>query len=156
MTDSDWTGRIAGERMAVDQQFTDRVEASSFSNQQWGLVMTAIEFEIDGPDDPESARIVADTSKLGSIMPELEKVGNQAPMGAPGDSGRGGGKSGSGGGLLSGVKSMLGMDGGDGADAQTDEAEQLAQAYADELQSELEDKGRWESVCEQAASKHHD
>lgn len=148
MTDSDWTGRIAGERMSVDQQFTDRVEASSFSNQQWGLVMTAIEFEIEGASDPESASIVADTSKLESIMPELDKVGNQAPMGAPGDSG---GRSGSSGGLLSGVKSMLGMDGGDGDDEQTAEAERLAQAYADELQSELETKGRWESVCETAA-----
>lgn len=146
MTDNDWTGRIAGERMSVDQQFTDRVEASSFSNQQWGLVMTAIEFEIEGASDPESARIVADTSKLGSIMPELDRVGNQAPMGGPGDS-----RGGSGGGLLSGVKSMLGIDGGDGDDEQTAEAERLAQAYADELQSELETKDRWDSVCEAAA-----
>jgi len=145
MTDNDWTDRIAGARMTVDQQFTDRVEASSFSNQQWGLVMTAVEFDIDGPEDPETARIVADTSKLGSIMPELDKVANQSPMGGPGDTG------GSGGGLLSGVKSILGMDGGEGDDERAAEAEQLAQAYAEALQSELESKGRWKSVCEQAA-----
>jgi hypothetical protein len=154
MSDNDWTGRIAGARMTVDQQFTDRVEASSFSNQQWGLVMTAIEFEIDGPGDPESARIVADTSRLGSIMPELDKVGNQAPMGGPGAGSKSGG--GASGGLLSGVKSMLGMGGGDGDDEQRAEAEQLAQAYADELQSELESKGRWESLCEQAAAERHE
>jgi hypothetical protein len=147
MTDNDWTSRIAGERMTVDQQFTDRVEASSFSSQQWGLVMTAIEFEISDPSDPESARIVADTSKLGSVMPELDKVANQSPMGGPADGGGGG----SGDGLLSGVKSILGLGGGDSEDERTAEAEQLAQEYAEKLQSELESKGRWTTVCEQAA-----
>ena len=147
MTDNDWTSRIAGERMAVDKQFNDRVDASSFSNQQWGLVMTAVEFEIDGPDDPESARLVADTSKLGSIMPELDRVGNQNPMAA------GGGDSDppeSSGGLFVGVKSLLGLAGDNGEDERAAEAEQLAQAYAEELQSKLVSNGRWETVCEQA------
>src|SRR6056297_770248 len=130
MTD-DWTGRIAGERMAADKQFADRVEASSFSNQQWGLVMTAVEFDIEGPDDPETATIVADTSKLPSIMPELDKVGQGGPM-----AGGAGGGGGGGGGLLDGVKSALGLSGDDGEDDRTDEARQLAQAYADELQAE--------------------
>jgi len=148
MTD-DWTGRIAGERMAVDKQFADRVEASSFSNQQWGLVMTAVEFDIEGPDDPETATIVADTSKLPSIMPELDKVGQGNPMGGPsGSDSRGGSE---GGGLLDGVKAALGLSGGDGGDERAEEAEQLAQAYADELQEELESNGRWERVCEQAS-----
>lgn len=148
MTD-DWTGRIAGERMTVDKQFADRVEASSFSNQQWGLVMTAVEFDIEGPDDPESATLVADTSKLPSIMPELDKVGQGGPMGGPpgGESRRS-----EGGGLLDGVKAALGIaGGGSGDDDRTEEAEQLAQAYADELQAELEANGRWVSVCEQAS-----
>jgi len=52
----DWTDRIAGERMAVDKQFADRVEGSSFSNQQWGLVMTAVEFEIEEPASPPRPR----------------------------------------------------------------------------------------------------
>jgi len=148
MTDSDWTSRIAGERMAVDKQFSDRVEASSFSNQQWGLVMTAVEFEITDPGDPETARLVADTSKLGSIMPELDRVGNQNPMAAGGDSGP---SESSAGGLLDGVKSLLGLTGGDSDDERTDEAEELAQAYAEELQSQLESNGRWKAVCEQAS-----
>ena len=144
----DWTGRIAGERMTVDRQFTDRVEASSFSNQQWGLVMTAVEFEIEGADDPESATLVADTSRLPSIMPELDKVGQGGPTGgAPGRNDSGGGS----GGLLDGVKAALGLAGGRGDDERTGEAEQLAQAYADELQQELESNGRWESICERAA-----
>jgi len=147
MSDNDWTGRIAGERMAVDKQFSDRVKASSFSNQQWGLVMTAVKFEITNPEDPESASIVADTSKLGSVMPEIDRVGNQAPM--AGGSERPTAES-SGGGFLDGVKALLGMTGGDGDDERTAEAEELAQAYAAELQSQLESNGRWETVCEQA------
>ena len=146
MTDTDWTDRIAGARMTVDKQFTDRVDASSFTNQQWGLVMTAVEFDIEGPDDPETATIVADTSKLPSIMPELDKVGQGGPM-----AGGAGGGGGGGGGLLDGVKSALGLSGDDGEDDRTDEARQLAQAYADELQAELESTGRWAGVCEQAS-----
>ena len=139
----DWTGRIAGERMTVDKQFADRVEASGFSNQQWGLVMTAVEFDIEGPDDPETATLVADTSKLPSIMPELDKVSKGGPMG-----GGPGGESG-GGGFLDGVKAALGLS-GDSDDDRTEEARQLAQAYAEELQAELEANGRWATVCEQA------
>jgi len=148
MTDSDWTGRIAGERMTVDKRFADQVEASSFSNQQWGLVMTAVEFDIEGAGDPETATLVADTSKLPSIMPELDKVGQGAPMGGPPGGDSGGSE---GGGFLSGIKAALGLAGDDDGDERTDEAEQLAQAYAEELQSELESNGRWESVCEQSS-----
>ena len=146
----DWTGRIAGARMTVDKQFADHVEASSFSPQQWGLVMTAVEFEIEGPEDPETARIVADTSKLPSIMPELDKVGQGGPMGGrPGGDESRGGSGGSG--FLDGVKAALGLAGGDDSDDRTEEAQQLAQAYAEELQAELESKGRWDQICEQAS-----
>jgi len=144
----DWTDRIAGERMRVDKQFSDRVRASSFSNQQWGLVMTAVEFDIDGPEDPASASIVADTSKLGSIMPELDKVDRQGPMGADPDSSSGPDASG---GLLDGLKSAFGLGGGGGDDGRSEEAAELAQEYADRLQAELESNGRWESVCAVAA-----
>jgi hypothetical protein len=146
MTD-DWTGRMAGERMTVDKQFSDRVEASSFSNQQWGLVMTAVEFDIEEPGDPERARLVADTSKLPSIMPELDKVGQGGPMRGSGS--RDGTESS---GLLDGVKAALGLaSGSDDDDDRTEEARALAQAYAEELQDELESKGRWKSICEQAS-----
>ena len=146
MSDTKWTNRIAGERMSVDRQFSEYVEASSFSNQQWGLVMTAVEFEIENPEDPDEARIVANTSKLPSIMPEMDRIENQGPMG-----GGGGGSGGGGGGLFSGVKSALGLGGGGGGDDRMDEAAELAQQYAEELQEELESKGRWASICETAS-----
>jgi hypothetical protein len=144
---SEWTDAIVGERMTVDNQFTDRVAASRFSSQEWGLIMTATELEIEDADDPDDARIVADTSSLPAIMPELENVRSQvaAMGGAPGQ-GDGGG---SGGGLVDSIKGALGLGGSDDdgvSDEELEAAERLVQEYADELQAHLEDSGRWEQV----------
>ena len=144
---SEWTDAIVGERMTVDNQFTDRVSASRFSSQEWGLIMTAAEFEIEDAADPDDARIVADTSSLPAIMPELENVRSQvaAMGGAPGQ-GDGGG---SGGGLVDSIKGALGLGGSDDdgvSDEELEAAERLVQEYADELQAHLEDNGRWEQV----------
>jgi hypothetical protein len=147
MSEGNWTDRIAAERMQVDQQFNDQVEVSSFSSQQWGLVMTAVEFEIENASDPDSARIVADTSKLPSIMPELDRIEQQSAMGGAPE--KGGGSGGGGGGIFSGVKDALGLGGG-GDDERMDEAAELAQKYAEQLQEQLESNGRWKAVCEQA------
>jgi hypothetical protein len=146
MSDSSWTDRIAAERMSVDQQFNEHVEASSFSSQQWNLVMTAVEFEIENPQNPDEARVVANTSKLTSVMPEMDRIEQQSPMGAGGGSGGS-----SGGGIFSGVKAALGLGGGGSKSARKEEAAQLAQQYAEKLQEELESKGRWKTICEIAA-----
>ena len=131
---SEWTDAIVGERMTVDNEFNDRVMASRFSSQEWGLIMTATEFEIEESDDPEAARIVADTSSLPAIMPELENVRSQ--VAAMGGGGSGGGRSGgSGGGIVDSIKGALGIGGGnDGvSDEELEAAERLVQEYADEL-----------------------
>ncbi|WP_136715309.1 DUF5799 family protein [Halorientalis salina] len=154
MTDQ-WTDLIVGDRMTVDQQFTDRVANSQFSRQQWGLVMTAVEFDIERPDDEESAELVADTSNLPSIIPELDAVDQQGPMG--GGAGRGD-KSGDSSGLLGGITDALGLGGGgDGDTDQVDQdqleaADRLAQEYATQLQNQLEDTGKWEEVRTVAAA----
>jgi len=125
------------------------VAASRFSSQEWGLIMTATEFEIENADDSENARIVADTSSLPAIMPELENVRSQvaAMGGAPGGAG---GSGGSGGGLVDSIKGALGLGGSGGNDGPSDEeldaAERLVQEYADELQAHLEEVGKWEQV----------
>jgi len=143
---SEWTDAIVGERMAVDNQFTDRVTASRFSSPEWGLIMTATEFEIADADDPDAAQIVADTTNLSAVMPELENVRSQvaAMGGATNDDGGS-----SGGGLLGSVLGALGL-GGSSDDSPSDEeleaAEQLVQAYADELQAHLVEVGRWEQI----------
>ncbi|WP_432508632.1 DUF5799 family protein [Halorubrum ezzemoulense] len=144
---SEWTDAIVGERMTVDNQFNERVAASRFSSQEWGLIMTATDLEIENADDPDAARVVADTSNLPAIMPELENLRSQmAGMGgAPGsDSG------GSGGGVVDSIKGALGLGGGGGSGGPSDEeleaAERLVQEYADELQAHLEEVGKWEQV----------
>ena len=142
MSDSDWTDAIVGERMAVDQQFASEVHDSPFSNQEWGLIMTAAEFEIVDADDPDSARIVPDTSKVAGIMPEVEKMDQGMGMGAPG---RGSGGD-DGDGVLSSVKDALGVGGDDGGSDRVDEAEALLERYADMLQERLVETGRWEQV----------
>ena len=140
----DWTDRIVGARMAVDNEFEDRLQRSEFSRQEWGLVMTAVEFEIEDANDPERARIVADTDNLPAIMPELDRISDMSPMGASGS----GGSSSSSGGMLDSVKNALGLGGGgNGIDEKKQEkAEQLATEYAEKLQQHLENKGKWDEI----------
>ncbi|WP_049927496.1 DUF5799 family protein [Halopiger goleimassiliensis] len=151
MSDSPWTDRIVGDRMTVDQEFASRITNSRFSNQQWSLIMTATEFEIEHPEDPDRARIVANTDNLEQIIPELENV--DAGMGAMGPGG-GRQQGGSSGGVLDSLKGALGL-GGDGGGSSEEEqrraAERLTQEYADELQAHLESQGKWESVRTAAA-----
>lgn len=142
---SDWTDAIVGERMAVDQEFNEQVAASQFSSQEWGLIMTATEFDIENADDPEEARIVADTSNIPQIMPELGDMREQmAAMG-----GGGAGNSGGSDGVIDSLKDALGLGGGGGDGVDQEElqaAEQLVQEYAERLQQHLESKGKWEQV----------
>lgn len=140
---ADWTDSIVGDRMTVDRQFNDQIVASEFSNQEWGLIMTATELEIADADDPERARIVANTEKLPQIMPELENVRKQmSQMGGTAE------KKGSGGGVVDTIRDALGLGGGGGGNKQerVEAAERLTQEYADQLQQHLESKGKWEQV----------
>ncbi|USZ68291.1 DUF5799 family protein [Halorussus salilacus] len=148
MSDRGWQDTIVGDRMAVDQEFAQRVAESEFSSQEWGLIMTAVELEIENPDDAERARVVADTSKVEQVMPELENIRSQ--MGAMGGAG---GQRAGGNGIFDSVKGMLGLGGGGGgADpSQLQAANRLAQEYADELQERLESQGKWSRVRETAA-----
>jgi hypothetical protein len=151
MTERAWQDLIVGDRMAVDQEFAQRVSDSQFSRQEWGLIMTAVEFEIENPGDAEQARVVADTSKVEQVMPELENVRNQ--MNAMGGAGGGGGQSG-GGGIFGSVKDALGLGGGGGGSGvdqnRLDAATRLAEEYAGELQQRLESQGKWAQVREAA------
>lgn len=153
MSDDSWTDQIVGERMTVDQEFSPRITDSRFSNQEWSLIMTATEFEIEQPESPESARLVANTDSVESVLPELENVRSQ--VGAMGGAEPDRGGSNSDGGFLGAIKETFGLGGGDSdGDEYADEreaAERLTQKYADALQAELEANGRWESVCEAAA-----
>jgi len=142
----DWTDLIVGERMAVDQEFEENVAASHFSRQQWSLVMTAVEFEIENPAEPDSARLVTKTEKLPSVMGELERVDHKPGPGTGGASAGGAGGGAGGSGVLDSLKAALGL--GEGTDReQLAAAEELAQMYADDLQAKIEARGKWEQVC---------
>ncbi|ELZ77856.1 hypothetical protein DEQ92_01195 [Haloferax sp. Atlit-6N] len=140
-----WTDSIVGDRMTVDREFNDQVMNSRFNSQEWGLIMTATEFEIENADDPEEARIVADTEKVPQIIPELDNIRSQ--MGAMGGGG-GGDSSSGGGGIVDSIKGALGMGGGGkkGEQEKLEDAERLTQEYADALQDHLEKKGKWNQV----------
>ena len=136
-----WTDMIVGDRMAVDNEFNSQIESSEFSRQEWGLIMTAVEFEIEEPGT-DRARLVADTGNLSAVMPEMDRIANQQRgMG-------GGGGGGSGGGILGSLKDALGLGGGSGKSDpdRVRAAEDLANAYAKELQRHLEERGKWEAV----------
>jgi len=151
MSDNSWRDALAAERMRVDREFEEQVQSSSFSRQQWGLVMTAVEFDIDGPGNPETAQLVADTSKLPSVMPQIEQM-EQSSGGMGGPAG-GAGSGGSASGLLGKLASVLpGGDSSDGGKRQ-DEAASLAQEYAETLQQRLEKRDRWQAICEQASEQ---
>jgi len=137
---SDWQDRIVGARMTVDTEFEDRVEASSFTRQEWGLVMTATEFDIEDGEEPQ---LYADTERLADIMPEVEKVAERTPMNPDATQETSGG-------IIGTMKSALGLGGGDSepTEERVREAEQLTQGYATELQRHLEQRGTWEDIVE--------
>ena len=140
---STWTDAIVSDRMTVDREFAERISESEFNSQEWGLIMSATELEIEHADDADRARIVADTENLPAIMPELDDLrSGMAAMGA----GSGGAGNGSSGGIVDSIKGALGMGGGDADDDRLRAAERLTQEYADALQAHLESKGKWERV----------
>jgi hypothetical protein len=143
----DWRDQLAGARMQVDQQFQDRLEQSQFTNQEWGLVMTAVEFDVEHPDDAERATLVADTSQLDQVIPELDRI-QQEMGGATQPSGS------SSGGIIGRFKEYLGdlsSDASGESDRERMEAAAtLAEEYATDLQAYLEDRGRWEHIREAA------
>ena len=136
-----WTDRIVGTRMAVDRAFEDRLRQSEFGRQEWGLIMTAVEFDVEHADDPERARLVGDTENLPAIVPELERIGNEPMMG-------GGGERDDSGGVLASIKSALGMGGDEDRfdESKVEAAEALVAEYTDMLQKRLESNGRWEEI----------
>ena len=153
MSEHAWEDLIAGDRMRVDREFAPNVAQSGFSRSEWGMIMTAVRFEIEG--EGEDARLVANTEKIDAILPELDKIVKQMGGSPPGRGGSGLAEllgAGDGPGLLGQVKASLGM--GNGVDPKRRrEAIELAEAYAQKLQMHLEEHGRWEHIRELAADQ---
>lgn len=135
-----WTDRIVSAQIAVNDRFADRLQHSQLSRQEWGLVRSAVDFEIKHPNDPDRARIIAKTQNLSTIMPKLIQI---AEMTSTAASHRTGSSS-----IFDAVKTALGLN--DSVDAlrteKRDQAEQLAAAYAADLQRYLEHNGKWDAI----------
>jgi hypothetical protein len=145
MTDRDWRDLIVGDRMRVDQEFADTVRSSSLSSTEWSLVMTAVEFDVEG--EGESARLVADTSQVESILPELEKLAERMG-GMPGKR-----QSKGAGSILDTLRSSLNLGNGGPDPEKRNDALGLPQKYADALQRHLEERGKWSDVRERSAAE---
>ncbi|WP_436935581.1 DUF5799 family protein [Halovenus marina] len=145
---NDLSEQLAGARMQVDGRFNDRILDSQFSNQEWGLIMTAVEFEIDQPEDPAQAQLVANTDNVSAVIGEL---GDEQPRHPAGTAPAGTDSSG---GILDRLGDALGLGSSESTDdtEQLEAAEALAREYADELQAFLEEEGRWAAVCESATN----
>ena len=144
MTERAWRDLIAGDRMRVDQEFAGAVQQSGFSRSEWGMIMTAVDFAVEG--EGESARLVADTSKVDVIMPELDKIVKQMG-GKPGGSSSGSLFSKTlAGGIVNSLRSSIGAGGSGANEERREEAVRLANDYAEALQSHLENRGRWERI----------
>lgn len=144
MSDRGWRDRIVGDRMRVDQEFADTVRSSSLSSSEWSLVMTAVDFDVEG--EGESARLVADTSQVETILPEMEKLAERMG-GVPG------GHDGGGSGILDTLRSSLGFGGGGLDPEKRRDALGLPDQYAKALQRHLEEQGKWEDVLERSAAE---
>ncbi|WP_254863389.1 DUF5799 family protein [Halovivax gelatinilyticus] len=145
---TEWTDHIVGERMSLDGEFSSRVVDSRFTNQEWSLIMTATEFEIEDVEDPERAKIVADTEKVPHILPEFDAMRSQAGAMGGQPTGDAGGS-----GLFSSIKSAIGL-GDDGvSEEELQAADRLAQEYASRLQGKLVANGRWDEIRQLAAGE---
>lgn len=148
--EDDWTDRLAGARMRVDQQFQDKLVESEFTSQEWGLIMTAVEFEVEYADDPEKARLRANKEKLEEIIPELQNI--QKEMGGsprPVESAPTGEST------LGRIKQYLHQLRPE-TPAQNDserlsEARVMTDEYAHDLQKFLEKRDRWDEIRQAAA-----
>lgn len=141
-TSSGWQEMIIADRMAVDREFQERVNESSFSNQGWELVMTAVEFEIVNPEDPDAAHIEVNSEHIDSVLPAMKEA--EKALGAPQQGGSSFTDK-----IASELKGFL--DRGQDDAKRKAEAEQLAGEYANVLHSRLQRQGKWEQVCHQAA-----
>mgnify|MGYP007097486207 CR=1 FL=1 len=149
MTEHGWRDLIVGDRMRVDETFSSRVSSSGFSRSEWGMIMTAVDFEVRGEGD--AAELVANTDNLDAILPELDKIVER--MGANPPQSAGSSLSnlleGGGGSFLKNVRSSLGLRNGVDQERRQ-EAVRLAEDYAEALQRHLEERGRWEEIRDTA------
>ncbi len=133
--------------MAVDQQFTDRLAESSFSNAEWDVIMSVVEFELADPATPEHAHIEPRLDDLDTAVSAANDVPDVAATGpVAGDQQDNDRK-----GVMGTIMNRLGMGGGGSNTGNSDDrrhdAESLINEYSDSLEQRIKDAGEWQNLC---------
>lgn len=149
----EWTDKLARARIQVDKEFHEAIERSQFTEQEWGLVMTAVEWRVANPEDPDHAKLVAETDNVSDILPQLTRIRRDVRAAAAGpDAARQRSLAEGFSGWINGFVEMLSRAvSGDSTDARVEEADALAAEYAERVQDYLERRGRWDEVRRAAA-----
>lgn len=143
MPEPAWRELIVDERMAVDREFADRIEASRFTRSEWDLLMTAVEFRIDRTD--ETATLVAETDRLHLVFPEPDLIARRRSAMAGGRWDRLAR-------LFERLGDAVGLGGGVD-DATRAEACRLADEYAGGLHRRLVATGKWDRIVAEATDQ---
>lgn len=135
---------LLGHRMAVDQDFAQRLAKSSFSSGEWDLIMSVVSFAIEEPGDPAAATLVARADRLDDAVAAADEV-PEADHGLAGSPGRGDGA-----GLVERLRGLLGGSAAD--DEREADARALIDDYADRLEAHLRERGAWTELCGSVAN----
>lgn len=140
---------LVGHRLAVDQEFAERLHESEFSSMEWDLIMSTVSFEMEEPDDPEAAAIVPNVEELPAAISAIEDLPDAGP-GVHGGPDRAGGS----GGIVDRLTSRFGITGDEGPtspDARRRAATALVTEYAEVLQIHLKQQRAWTALCDRLA-----
>lgn len=151
----EWTDKLARARIQVDKEFHEEVKRTQFTEQEWGLVMTAVEWRVANPDDPEHARLVAETDNVKDILPQLTRIRRDVETAAAGpDAARQRSLAEGFSGWINGFVEMLSRAvTSESTDSRVEDAETLAAEYAERVQDYLERRNRWDEVRQAAAAE---
>ncbi len=140
---------LVGHRLAVDQEFAERLRESEFSSMEWDLIMSTVSFELEDPGDPETATIVPNVEDLPAAISAIEDLPDTG-HGSHGNPERGGDASG----MVDRLTSRLGFDRTEGSSSPDDRrqaATALVTEYAEVLQIHLKQQRAWTELCDRLA-----
>lgn len=140
-----WDDHLIGDRMEVDQKFQSHVENAGLSNQSWELIMRAVQFEIVHDQANDEYTIQTQFDRLDSVLPAVagaQKWEGELTRQEPEQSS----------GLFSKLNELLGRS--KSGEDYREQAEDLATAYAEELQEHLVERDKWDEIVAEEFPEH--
>lgn len=136
---------LIGHRMNADKVFASRVAESRFSRAEWDLIMSIVEFEIDDPSDPETAKLLPVTDDLDDALAatdEIPTVNASDPYSAGSPQSES---------FLDRLTNWIGRFSLD--DERREKATVLVNEYAATLQGQLRQRDVWDELCEECQTR---